>query len=72
MLLEPIAEAFAVSVTELISGNTINNTNVSANMLCSRFYVCPICGNVIHSMGEAVVNKRMMCLIFSSLLGGNI
>ena len=54
-LLEPIAKAFQVSVTELISGNTIRNANVSANMLRSKFYVCPVCGNVIHSMGEAVI-----------------
>ena len=32
-LLEPIADAFGISVTELISGNTIHNENVSANML---------------------------------------
>lgn len=55
-LLEPIAEAFSVSVTELISGNTIYNSNVSANVLKSKFYICPICGNVIHSMGEAVIH----------------
>ena len=54
-LLEPIAMAFHVSVTELISGTTVSNVNVSANMLRSKFYVCPVCGNVIHSMGEAVV-----------------
>ncbi|MCR4705400.1 MAG: helix-turn-helix domain-containing protein [Lachnospiraceae bacterium] len=55
-LLEPIAEAFRISVTELISGNTIHNTNVSANMMRSKFYVCPVCGNVIHSMGEAAIH----------------
>ncbi|MGN0159993.1 MAG: helix-turn-helix domain-containing protein [Lachnospiraceae bacterium] len=55
-LLESIADAFSISVTELISGNTVSNSNVSANMLKSKFYVCPICGNVIHSMGEAVIN----------------
>ena len=55
-LLEPIAEAFGISVTELISGNTIRNENVSANMLRSEFYVCPVCGNVIHSMGESVIH----------------
>jgi len=55
-LLEPIAEAFRISVTELISGNAIHNENVSANMLKSKFYVCPICGNVIHSMGEAAIH----------------
>ncbi|MGN0243482.1 MAG: helix-turn-helix domain-containing protein [Lachnospiraceae bacterium] len=54
-LLEPIADAFSVSVTELISGNTVFNANVSANMMQSLFYVCPVCGNAIHSIGEAVV-----------------
>ena len=55
-LLEPIAETFSISVTELISGNTIHNANVSANMLRSKFYVCPVCGNVIQSMGEAAIH----------------
>lgn len=55
-LLEPIAEAFGISITELLSGNTISNMNVSSNMQRSKFYVCPVCGNVIHSMGEAVIN----------------
>lgn len=55
-LLEPIAEAFRISVTELISGNTVYNSNVSANMLRSRFYVCPVCGNAINSMGEAAIH----------------
>lgn len=32
------------------------NENVSANMMRSRFYVCPICGNIIHCMGEAVIH----------------
>lgn len=55
-LLESIADAFDISVTELISGNTVYNANVSANMLRSLFYVCPVCGNVFHSMGEAVIH----------------
>jgi len=54
-LLEPIANALSVSISELISGNTVNNSNVSANMLRSVFYVCPVCGNVIHGIGEAVI-----------------
>lgn len=40
---------------ELISGNAVSNVNISANMLRSKFYVCPVCGNSIHSMGEAVI-----------------
>ena len=55
-LLEPIADAFGISVPELISGHPVKNENVSANMMRSKFYVCPVCGNVIHSMGEAVIH----------------
>lgn len=55
-LLEPIAKTFGISVTELISGNPVSNVNISSNMLRSGFCVCPVCGNVIHSMGEAVIS----------------
>ena len=55
-LLDPLAKVFGVSITELLSGNAVNNVNVSANMLRSKFYVCPVCGNAIHSMGEAVIH----------------
>lgn len=62
-LLEVIANTFGVSITELISGNTVSNVNVSANMLRSKFYVCPVCGNVIHSMGEAVIHCHGVLLL---------
>ena len=55
-LLEELAKALDVSVPELLSGNTVSNTNVSANMSKVRFYVCPVCGNVITSVGSAVVS----------------
>lgn len=55
-LLEPIANVFGISIAELLSGYAVENVNVSANMLRSKFYVCPICGNIIHSMGEAVIH----------------
>jgi len=55
-LLQPIAEVFGISIAELLSGSPVTNVNVSANMLRSKFYVCPVCGNVIHSMGEAVIH----------------
>lgn len=55
-LLEPLAKVLGVSITELMSGNAVSNVNVSANMLRSKFYVCPVCGNVIHSTGEAVIH----------------
>ena len=55
-LLEPIASALHVSVAELLAGTAVQNANVSANMLKSCFYVCPVCGNSIHSMGQAHVS----------------
>ena len=41
---------------ELMSGETVTNRNASSNILFSKFYVCPICGNVIRSSGEAVIS----------------
>ena len=55
-LIEPLARALGVSVMELMSGDTVNNKNISANILRSRFYVCPVCGNVIRSTGEAAIS----------------
>lgn len=55
-LIEPLAEALRLSTIELLSGNDISNTNRSSNMLRSRWYVCPVCGNVIHSTGETVIS----------------
>ena len=55
-LLEPLSAALGVSVMELLSGDAVTNRNPSANMLRSRIYVCPVCGNVVHAMGEAVVS----------------
>ena len=51
-MLEPLADVFGVSVPELLSGNAVQNVNVSANIMRSKFYVCPVCGNSIHSMGK--------------------
>ena len=55
-MLEGIAGALDVSVAELLSGKAVSNINISANMMRSKFYVCPVCGNAIHSMGEAVIH----------------
>ena len=55
-LIEPLAKALNVSVSELFSGEIVTNKNTSSNVLRAKFYVCPVCGNVIHSMGDAVVN----------------
>ena len=55
-LLQPLSQALGISVIELMNGEHIANQNISANMLRCKFYVCPICGNVMHTMGNAVVS----------------
>ena len=55
-LLKSLAKALGISVIELMNGEQITNKNTSANMLRSKFYVCPVCGNAIHSTGNALVS----------------
>ena len=55
-LIEDIAKVFNVSITELFSGDIIENKNISANVEIIKFYVCPICGNIITSIGETMVS----------------
>ena len=61
-LLQPLAQALGISVIELMNGEHIINQNISANMLRSKFYVCPLCGNILHTMGEALVSCCGLCL----------
>ena len=55
-LLQPLAQALGISVIELMNGEHIVNKNMSANMLRSKFYVCPLCGNAVHTLGNTVVS----------------
>ena len=55
-LIEPIAGALGVSVMELLQGSDVTNRNRSGNLLRSKWYVCPVCGNILHSTGEAVIS----------------
>lgn len=55
-LIEPLANALSVSVMELMTGDTVVNQNRSSNILRSKFYVCPLCGNSIRTVGDAVVS----------------
>lgn len=49
-------------MAELLSGSPIRNVNISAHMPRSCFYVCPVCGNILHSMGEAAVTCHGIAL----------
>ena len=55
-LIESLSQALGVSVMELMSGDTVINKNLSSNILFSKFYVCPVCGNVIHTTGATVIS----------------
>ena len=55
-LLQPLAQALGISVIELMNGQYISNQNTSGNLRRSRFYICPVCGNVIHCTGNTVVS----------------
>lgn len=55
-LLEPLAAALGISVIELLSGQHVRNRNRAANMARGKWYVCPVCGNVLWAAGEAVVS----------------
>ena len=55
-LIEPLSAALGVSVMELMSGDAVINQNISSNILRSKCYVCPLCGNIIRTMGDAVVS----------------
>ena len=55
-LLQPLAAALDTSVMALMTGEQITNRNRSANMLRTKFYACPVCGNILHAMGDVLVS----------------
>ena len=55
-LIEPLSAALGVSIIELFAGENIVNTNRAFNMLRMKLHVCPICGTVIQSTGEAIIS----------------
>ncbi len=55
-LIEPLSKVLSVSVMELMTGDTVINKNISSNVVRSQFYVCPLCGNIIRTMGDAVIS----------------
>lgn len=55
-LIEQLSKALGVSIIELMNGEFVINNNKSNNMFKANFYVCPICGNVIYSIGNSIVS----------------
>ncbi|MCR4924861.1 MAG: helix-turn-helix domain-containing protein [Clostridiales bacterium] len=55
-LIESLAKALDISVIELLSGEDIRNENKASDITKTKFYVCPVCNNVIESTGKALVS----------------
>ena len=55
-LIEPLANALSVSVMELMTGEPVKNQNRASNILRSKFYVCPLCGNIIRTTGDTLIS----------------
>ena len=55
-LLTSLSEIFSVDIESIIEGDMEENEKRSGNMKRTKFYVCPICGNVITSSDNANVS----------------
>ncbi|MGN1123907.1 MAG: helix-turn-helix domain-containing protein [Eubacterium sp.] len=51
-ILEDLAKELRTSITELLTGDLKEHENQAGNMKKMHFYVCPICGNIITSVGQ--------------------
>ena len=55
-LIGGLSSALGVSVAELLAGEYSINNNRHANMKNVKFYVCPVCGNIVQSVGAGDYN----------------
>ena len=56
-LLTKLSEVFSVDIGSIIDGDMDENEKRSGNMKKTKFYVCPICGNII----TASENTNVSC-----------
>lgn len=54
-LLPELASLLKINIEELLTGDLKMNEIVNGNMKKTQFYVCPECGNIITSTGEAAL-----------------
>ena len=55
-LLPNLSAVLGVPVEELLSGELNENDAVGGNMKKGKFYVCPVCGNLLFSTAEASIS----------------
>lgn len=52
-LLSALSAVFDVHIEQILSGDLQPNVTDGGNMKRIRFYVCPVCGNILTATGEA-------------------
>lgn len=55
-LLADLANLLEINIEEMLKGDLSMNEIVNGNMRQTQFYVCPTCGNVMTSTGNAVIS----------------
>lgn len=55
-LLSRLSDIFNVDIEKILSGNLEPNSVDGGNMKRTKFYVCPVCGNITTTAGEAQVS----------------
>lgn len=55
-LLSALTEILGVDMEKLLSGDLESGDILGGNMKNTKFYVCPVCGNVITAMADAAVS----------------
>lgn len=55
-LLNALSSAFGVNIENLLAGSLKSNEIDGGNMKRVRFYVCPICGNILTSTGVSDIS----------------
>jgi transcriptional regulator with XRE-family HTH domain len=52
-LLNELSEVLSVNIEKILLGDLVPNNTDGGNMKKIKFYICPTCGNIITSTGEA-------------------
>ena len=55
-LLGSLSEILGVNIEEILKGGIESNSFVSGNMKKAKYFVCPVCGNLVISTGNASVS----------------
>lgn len=61
-----LSTELGVQIEEMLSGELSQNALVSGNMKKALYYVCPVCGNVLQTTGEATIvccGRRLEALV---------